>query len=232
MNTILRSLIPMAAAGLLVACADQGTLRVDGLLAQSEAMTAATQAGDSLELGGGLLILERARVAVSEIEFEGSGHPGEGEDEREAELGAAVVDLALDGSQTAVAASDVQAGSYHTVGLEIRVGGGSGAAFGDFGGDAPASILVDGTYDGAAFTYRSEVHPEVEFPIDPPVEVTAGGEAAVGVTFDVAAWFVDADGGVLDPTDVANRGIIEANILDSMAAFAELEDDDGDEDDD
>jgi len=225
MTSIPRILLVLAVAGLLGACADTGTLRVDGVLTNSEALSQATQDSGSLTLDA--LVIERVRVAVSEIEFEGGA-----EDEREAELGAAVVDLALDGSQTEVAASSVQAGSYHTVGLELKVGGAAGAAFDDFGGETPASILVDGTFDGAAFTYRSTVAPEVEFPIDPPVQVTSGGEAAVGVTFDVAAWFVAADGTVLDPTDPNNAGIIEANILDSMAAFAEVEhEDDGDDDD-
>lgn len=213
---------------LLAACGDSGTLRVDGLVARSAAMTAASASAQTLELGGGDLVVERARIALSEIEFEG----GSG-DEREAELGAAVIDLALDGSPTEVAASAVAAGSYHTIGLELQAGNASGSEFDDFGGDDPASILVDGTYGGAAFTYRSSVVPELEFPIEPEVDVQADSEAAVGVTFDVAAWFLAADGAVLDPTDVASRATIEANILESFAAHAELEfEDDGEEDSD
>jgi hypothetical protein len=108
------------------------------------------------------------------------------------------------------------------MGLELRAGGGGGA-FADFGGAAPASILVDGSYDGNAFTFRSAFSPELEFPLRPEVNVPAEGEAAVGVLFDVAAWFTNSDGSVLNPTDGANQAMIESKIFASMAAHAAIE---------
>jgi hypothetical protein len=190
------------------ACNGNGNLQVDGRLAE----TSASQGTESsLPLGDGTLVIERASVAVSEIEFEG----GEEEDELEAEVGGGTIDLALDGSKTKVTADSVESGTYHTLGMELRSGG----------------IVVDGTYAENAFTYRSNVNPELEFRLDPPVEVPAGGDAAVGVEFDVASWFVAADGSVLDPSDEANRDAIEASIRASMAAHAEIEDDDGPDDD-
>jgi hypothetical protein len=148
-------------------------------------------------------------VAVSEIEFEG----GEEEsDELEAEVGGGTIDLALDGSKTEVAASSVESGTYHTLGLELRRSG----------------ITVEGTYAGNSFTYVSQVAPELEFGLEPAVEVPAGGEASVGVEFDVASWFTAADGSILDPTNEANRPTIEANIRASMAAHAEVEEGDDD----
>ena len=56
---------------LLAACGDSGTLRVDGLVARSAAMTAASASALALLLGGGDLVVERVRIALSEIEFEG-----------------------------------------------------------------------------------------------------------------------------------------------------------------
>ena len=191
------------------ACNGNGNLQVDGRLAENSASQGTET---SLPLGDGTLVIERASVAVSEIEFEG----GEEEsDELEASVGGGTIELALDGSKTKVAADSVESGTYHTLGMELRSGG----------------IVVVGTYADTAFTYRSDVSPELEFRLEPPVEVPAGGDAAVGVEFDVASWFVGLDGSVLDPTDAANRSAIETNIRSSMAAHAEIEDDDGPDDD-
>ena len=191
------------------ACNGNGNLQVDGRLAENSA-SQGTETG--LPLGDGTLVIERASVAVSEIEFEG----GEEEsDELEASVGGGTIDLALDGSKTKVTADSVESGTYHTLGMELRSGG----------------VVVEGTYADNAFTYRSDVSPELEFRLDPPVEVPAGGDAAVGVEFDVASWFTAPDGSALDPSDEANRGAIEASIRASMAAHAEIEDDDGPDDD-
>jgi hypothetical protein len=194
---------------LAVACNGNGKLRVDGRLSEA---SAAEGSGSSLPIGDGNLVIERASVAVSEIEFEG----GEEEsDELEASVGGGTIDLALDGSKTTIAADTVESGVYHTLGLELR---------------GSSSITVVGTYDGNAFTYVSGLSPELEFPLRPAVEV-AGGEASVGVEFDVAAWFV-VNGAAVDPSNEANRSLIEDNILASMKAHAEVEEgDDGPDDD-
>lgn len=203
----------LAGLPLAVACNGDGKLRVDGKLSQESAAQGSLH---SLPVGDGTLVIERATIAVSELELEG----GEEEsDELEAEIGGGTLDLALDGSKTEVAANSVESGQYHTLGMELRSRGG-------------ASITVEGTYAGASFTYLSGVSPELEFALSPPVDVPAGGEASVGVEFDVAAWFTGADGVALDPTLEANRATIEANIVASMAAHAELEEgDDGPDDD-
>lgn len=206
MNRISRLWLGFLGAPLAIACNGDGKLRVDGQLSEG---TASEGTQESLPLGDGTLIIERASVSVSEIEFEGGEEESE---ELEAEVGGGTIDLALDGSKTEVAANSVEAGTYHTLGLELRRGG----------------ITVEGTYGDNSFTYVSDVAPELEFPLKPAVEVPAGGEASVGVEFDVAAWFTAADGSVLDPTNEANRPTIEANIRASMAAHAEIEEGDDD----
>ncbi len=206
MNRISTLWLGFLTAPLAAACNGDGNLHVDGRLAEGSA-AGGTQ--ESLPLGDGVLVIERASVAVSEIEFEG----GEEEsDELEAEVGGGTIDLALDGSKTEVAADSVEAGTYHTLGLELRRRG----------------ISVEGTYAGNSFTYVSDVAPELEFALKPAVEVPAGGDASASVDFDVASWFTAADGAVLDPTVDANRSTIEANIRASMAAHAEVEEGDDD----
>jgi hypothetical protein len=209
------SLVSLVGSVLCAGCGGpEGTVRVDAALAKSEALLKAAQVGTTLELptGAGSLIVERVRIAVSEVELE-----GEEEDGEEFEMGERVVEVALDGAPTEVVAQAVPEGSYQELGMELMVGG-----FDELGGDEPASILVEGTYDGAPFTYRSTVAPELEFNLGKAAEVRQGGEARIAVTFDVAAWFLSGDT-ALNPTDPVNRQTIESNILSSMAAHAEVE---------
>ena len=198
----------LAALSLLLGCTESGTLRVDGQLARNSSALVSSD-GDRLELGEGSLVIERARIAVSEIEFEGGR-----DEEREAELGGAVIDLALNGHLTTVAADEVEAGSYHTVGLELRSGG--------------PSIMVEGARDGVRFAFESRMSPELEFPLDPEVVVPPNGEASVGVMFDVAAWFTSSDGTLLSPADGTQQATIENRIRSSMAAHVAIEDEDDD----
>ncbi|MBW2526243.1 MAG: hypothetical protein JRI23_18830 [Deltaproteobacteria bacterium] len=214
----------LLAGGLLVGCGGEGTLRIDSELADSAALAGADQLGGSIvqPAAAGTLTLDRVRVAVSELELEGEEEEGD----EEFETGARVVEIALDSTATEIVAESVPAGRYVELGLELMLADGSrGAAYADFDG---GSIVVDGTFDGAPFTYRSSTAPELEFALGEPAEVPDGGEARIAVMFDVAAWFLGPDGLALDPSDPANRPAIEANILDSMAAVAdiELEDDD------
>ncbi|MEO1483732.1 MAG: hypothetical protein AAFU77_16610 [Myxococcota bacterium] len=203
----LRTISLLAMVGwVFTACggSESGTLTV----------TSSLPSTNPLVLGDGTLLIDSARVAVSAIEFE-----DEGLIDRESELGAAVIDIDVDGSKTVVVAQDVDTGSYNVLGLEFAVGG-AGAEFADFSGAEPASLLVTGSYSGSPFTFRSVVVPEVEFALDPVVEVTAGGNASVSITIDVAAWFTAADGSVLDPTDPGSRSTIDENILAALEASA------------
>jgi hypothetical protein len=207
---MIRKVLVCSLVSAALGCTGSGKLKLEGKL--SETSVSEGSSARSMPVGDGTLVIERARISVSELEFEG----GDESDELESELGAAVIDLALDGTPTAVTAESVEAGDYHTFGMELRRGGP-----GDFAGTDPASIIVDGTYAGREFSYRSAIAPELEFPI--AVNVPEGGEARAAVPFDVAAWFVGADGVVLDPADPAARSTIESRILDSLRRNATLE---------
>lgn len=217
-------ILALAAAASLIGCGGEGNVRIDSTLAESTALDAARQVGATLELdnAAGTLAIERARIAVSEVELEGEEEDGDAE----FEMGKRVVEVSLDGVATEVVAQAVPAGTYAELGMELMIATGAhGAEFADFGA---GSIVVDGTYAGSPFRYTSTVAPELEFNLPAPVDVAAGGEARVAVTFDVAAWFLGAAGVALDPTDPQNRSVIENNILNSMAAVADLEFEDDD----
>ena len=191
-----------------IGCTDGGKLSIEGRVGQSSAALSSPD-GASLALGDGTLVIQMARISVSEIELEGGS-----DDEREAELGAATIDLALDGGPTTVAVGQVEAGTYHTLGLELRRGGNS--------------VRVEGTYADQPFVFTSGLDFEAEFKLEPEVDVPPNGEASVAVTFDLPAWFITEDAELLDPSDSANQTTIDARISASIAARAEIEHGDDD----
>jgi hypothetical protein len=211
----------------LVSC--QGSVSVEGGL-PSDTETREGMALDGalrITRGGDQLVIEEARILLSELEIEGRTEASE------FSVGPEALDLGLDGRATEIAFAAVSAGTYEEIALELARGGTvSGAAADGFGADD--SIVVTGSFGGEAFTYRSGYAPELEFGLD-GLRVTDGETAVVTVTFDVASWFLDPDGNLLDPSDPANHDAIEAAIARSVAAHVEDEDeddDDGAQDDD
>jgi hypothetical protein len=214
--------IPVVLFAAVAGC--QGGVSVEGGLPDD------TQTREGMTLDGVLridrngeeLVVERARILLSELEIEGRTESSE------VEIGARALELGLDGSSTEIAFEDVMAGTYEEMSLELARGGQiSGDASEGFGDQD--SIVVEGSFGGQPFTYRSGYAPELEFELD-GLRVKDGDVATVTITFDVGDWFVDEGGQILDPSDAANHDAIEANIRESVAAH--VEDDEDEEDDD
>lgn len=168
----------------------------------------ASTSGQSSAANGDL-VLQSVRIAASEIELEG------GIDliaEREAEMGPADVEIAVDGSPTALLVDLVDAGSYHTLEIEFT------------------AITVAGTYQGESFTHEVSLARDVEFPLEPNVDVPNAGAVSTGLVFAVTDWFSDGSGGALDPRDSANHAAIEQNILNELSTLGVVEDETNDRD--
>jgi|KBSSwiStaDraftv2_1062776.scaffolds.fasta_scaffold693940_1 hypothetical protein len=95
------------------------------------------------------------------------------------------------------------------------------AAHPDF---AAISIRATGTWNGSPFTFTSDLNADQEMQLDPPLVVTAAG-ANVDVTLkvDVATWFADGSGGLVDPATAGkggqNENLVRDNIERSFDAF-------------
>jgi hypothetical protein len=209
------------------------------------ATVTATAAG--LDLGNGI-VLERVRLAVQRISLEaaaataaapvakegggsgsddGSGGSGSGMDDgsgtEEVEVGPFAVDLgadALAGGIHPVFDSDVPAGTYRE--LRIAIGPVAATTMGtpiaDLGG---RSVVVDGTIDGAPFSFASALSSAQK--VEMTIQVASDGSSrGVTLTVDPHDWFRAADGSRLDPAVDANRTAIEDAIRSSIGA--ELED--------
>ena len=129
------------------------------------------------------------------------GHDGNDEHEMndadedcdELEAGPILVDLPL-GSVERMFEATVPAGTFDELKFQIHKPSADGdaadqaflAAHPDFAG---ISVRVKGTFNGADFTYTSDLNVEQELRFDPPVPVTAGTPAKLTVSLDLSGWF-------------------------------------------
>ena len=95
------------------------------------------------------------------------------------------------------------------------------AAHPDFAG---ISIRATGTWNGNPFTFTSDLDADQEMGLDPPLVVTdAGANVDVTLKVDVATWFADGAGGLVDPATAGqggqNENLVRDNIQASFDAF-------------
>lgn len=83
--------------------------------------------------------------------------------------------------------------------------------------DANASIIVEGTYQGASFTFKTPMRVAQER--EGNILIASEGATPVTLTVNPAAWFAGPNGTTLDPSDPANRGAIIAAIRCSMRVY-------------
>jgi hypothetical protein len=99
---------------------------------------------------------------------------------------------------------------------------------------ASISIRATGTWNGTPFTFTSDLDAEQEMQLNPPLVVTdAGANVDVTLKVDVATWFADGNGGLVDPSTAGqggqNENLVRDNIEHSFDAFQD-EDHDGHDD--
>jgi hypothetical protein len=191
--------------------------------------------------GTNKLVITQAEVVLREIELErietddcDSAGPGSCE---EFETGPMLLDVPLNGETEVVVTIPVEPGAYDELEFEFhRVSSDDpqDAAFREAHPDlVETSIRVRGTFNGAPFTYQTDLDVEQEFDLAPPL-VIAEDVASTNVTvrLDLAAWFRDGAGMLLDPQTgnqgEVNEGLIKENIKQSVEAF-EDRDRDGDD---
>lgn len=149
----------------------------------------------------------------------GSGASGDthngSDDCGEMKIGPTTIDLPLDGSVVTVPADAIPAGTFQQ--LDLRL----------------AFIRLQGTFDGKAFdvTVSTPVRGEIQFAT--PLVVTAGTATSVTVTVPVAQWLTNADGSLVDPSQLnSNQSLLGQFIGRVGSSFHAFEDEDHDGHDD
>jgi len=157
-------------------------------------------------------------TAADTNETDADHDDGDDNDEHECEpirVDPVQVNLPLDGTTQVILDAMVPAGSY--LGLRAKL----------------ERVNVVGVFTDAggtdhAFTFTSDAHAHVSVDFASPMAVSAS-TTNLTIDVDVASWFKDASGAILDPSNAENQEAIEHAIRASFHAF---QDDNHDGDDD
>src|SRR5699024_9772755 len=80
------------------------------------------------------------------------------------------------------------------------------------------SVVIQGTYNGSDFTFKSKKSFESKLPIEPPIEIPQHNAIVHFIVYaNVKDWFLNNSGGFYDPSDTTNRAAINANIQRSFS---------------
>jgi hypothetical protein len=237
-----KSLLLLFSAPLLWACSSDTVAvglnaRVSTGTSSQGRLVAAGTVQPQVVVGSGIEV-QRVRLVVRELELEELGAPDDGlsssssdggtDDDSsgrdgEFETGPFLIDLsgtALEGQQVALPDVTVPAGVYREIEYKIGVPSASEAGSDTLLADMAqrhASVIIDGTIDGAPFSFVSGVSVEQEREVR--FEVGGARNESVTIHLDAARWFQDAAGARLDPRESGSRSAIENNLQKSIDAF-------------
>jgi len=218
----MRTAIAVVLAVLVAGCGGQNL----SLSVRAGPPATSTLARSALTVGNGI-VLNRVRIVIRKVELEKAGTL----EMDEVASGPYVLDLSgasLDsGGVAKVLETSFTPGTYSEIKLEIhKPENGEVGVNGDLTAmiAANASIIADGTIDGADFTFTTAVSAEQQF--EGNLVLNAGSNLTLNV--DPSTWFT-SNGARLDPRTESNRSQIESNIESSFKAFKD-DDEDGVED--
>ncbi len=226
---------------LLAACSDSTRPRSLSLSVTSRSAgptaSVASSSGLSADIqvgtGAGSLTISSVQLVLAEIELTNGGTCASSAEDNagceEVELGPLFVDVPLNGTAKAILDASVPAGSYSELEAELdaveSAEEGAASFLATHSDLAGVSVRVAGVFtdaNGVAhdFTFTSNVEAKIEMAFPSPVSVDAT-TSNLTIDVNVASWFKDANGAVIDPTDPANGEGISANIERSFKAFAD-----------
>ena len=196
------------------------------------------------DVGGNTLDITSVKVVLREIELEPvevadcdvEPEPAGCED---FETGPVLIDLVLDGTTNTNISVAIPPGMYDEVEFDIHKVSSDDPEDAAFLLANPTmdgkSIVVEGTYNGVAYTFETDLSEEQEFDLIPNLVIGEDAPSTnITIRLDVSTWFVDQYGNLIDPAMAYKGGqyesMVENNIKNSIDAF-EDEDKDGDDTD-
>jgi hypothetical protein len=248
----LRPLAAFIMASAIAACSSDVTganLHPVKLSVTSNVSTAAASSSSALKSDlavgpAGDLVLTKIQVVLDKIELNesetsscvaeieasdaASGQHGEaGMECEDVSRDPVIVDIPLDATLATAINVPLTAGTYSKLEAKLEPARDGATAFNSANPTLVGkSVRVEGTFKGTPFVFTSAVRSGLEMEFNPPLVIDATTTNAT-VSIDIAKWFLDSSGAVIDPgtatagTDALSR--IEDNIRRSFHAF---EDDD------
>jgi hypothetical protein len=208
----MRATTAVALAVLIASCGGQSL----SLSVRAGPPATRTLSRSALTVANGI-VLNRVRVVIRKVELEKAGTL----EMDEIASGPYLLDLSgtsLDsGGVAKVLEASFTPGTYSEIKLEIhKPEPGEIGVNGDLTAmiAANASIIADGTIDGANFSFATAVSAEQKF--EGNLVLNNGSNLTLDV--DPSTWFTSS-AGRLDPTVATNRSQIESNIQSSFKAF-------------
>jgi len=117
--------------------------------------------------------------------------------------------------------ANIPAGYYDELELDIKKPSNSVTIndpdFSD--GSGRYSLVVNGTFNGVDFTFRSDEDFQIDVDFRPHLEITSGQTSVIEISVDFESWFMGGDGKFLDPNTSRNANRINKNIKDSFSDF-------------
>lgn len=197
--------------------------------------------GDTIRSGSDVLIVDKVEIVLKQIELEGqevsdcdvTPKPAGCTDFKSDPL---VIDLPLGVGVQQVVAVDVPPGTYDEIEFEVHKltsGDSRDAALRAQRPDlVDRSIRVLGKFNGAAFTYETDLDVEQEIKLAQPLVVSATTPTNLTIRVTLANWFRTGSGTLVSPASAnkggPNEGLVKENIKNSFKAF-EDKDRDGDD---
>jgi hypothetical protein len=202
-----RSLIALGFAA-LVGCNSSGSGDVKLGVDVSALTASVANAVTSITAADSSLVISRIRVLVAHAKV---GYTGKQAGGAQAEIGPVVVELTADeiasGAHRDFDLGSLPSGTYGGAEIEIQpldsTADTSDPALADFV-TSKASVLVEGTYQGTAFTFAG--HFLAEQGTDGDVTIDAAVPLNLAMTVDPTGWFVDANGAAINPADATLHG--------------------------
>jgi hypothetical protein len=170
------------------------------------------------------LVLTRVRVLVNHAKI---GYIHEQATGPAADIGPFVVDLTAEeiasGARREFSLGEIPADTYGGAEIEIEPldadSTATDAALDDFRA-AKASVLVEGTFNGASFQFAG--HFLAEQGTDGDVVIDASNPAALEMTVDPAQWFLDSAGAEVDPGDAAQHDALAVAMCQTLDTQPQL----------
>ncbi len=182
-------------------------------------------------VGTNTLVISTAQVVMAKIELTSNlatncmDNSGSADCE-ELKADPSLVNLPTDPSVTTAVVKSVPAGTYDAFEGKVKVVQSTDQGGASFLMTNPTftgvSVHVGGTYNGMAFACNSVATAELELEFPKPIVVDATG-LNITVNVDLAKWFVDGSGALVDPTNMicggSSAALVDQNIHGSFEAF-------------
>lgn len=184
-----------------------------------------------LTIGANTLVITKAQVVVRSIKLKTtqtlvcSDDDSINDDCEEVRLAPTLVDLPLITNGITSLSASVPEGTYREISFKIHKPSDNDASDIAFRAANPTfattSIRLEGTFNGQAFVFASDMSETVELEFATPVVINADNKN-VTVQFDLSSWF-KVGGQLINPTTANKGGVnenaVKSNVRGSLHAF-------------